>query len=311
MADDDVAKAADDEELLQDEKVVRQDDERQDETSPEIEAVARRLGWRPEDQFKGKGQWLPPGPYVEKVNTEIPVMRERLRYQDDQIAKRDREITNLTTTFTARFDEQSKVLGEVKTFYQSQAQQAYDRAARDIEAKKKAAVASADTAAYDDAEAERAALDRTKPVPVAAPVAAEADKPKPVEQPPPKVDPAAESWIKDNVSWYKPDLSDAVSGYAYARHAELLREKPELSLAANLAMVTEDVRATFPHKFENPKRTAAAAVAVPNGGGRPGKRGRTANDLPAEEKAMMDSFIKLIPGYTEAEFLKDYPWGSQ
>src|SRR3990167_11350041 len=89
MADDDVAKAADDEELLQDEKVVRQDDERQDETSPEIEAVARRLGWRPEDQFKGKGQWLPPGPYVEKVNTEIPVMRERLRYQDDQIAKRE------------------------------------------------------------------------------------------------------------------------------------------------------------------------------------------------------------------------------
>lgn len=60
------------------------------------EGFARRLGWRPREEFRGpQSQWLPVDLFLERVNNEIPVLRERLRYQDSIIQAHQQTISQL------------------------------------------------------------------------------------------------------------------------------------------------------------------------------------------------------------------------
>src|SRR3990167_10980336 len=50
----------------------------------EFEPRAKRMGWVPEDQFRGeKSRWVDAKTFVEKGENELPILRERLRRADE------------------------------------------------------------------------------------------------------------------------------------------------------------------------------------------------------------------------------------
>lgn len=63
----------------------------------DADARARRLGWRPPEEWnegasKGKrrpARFLSAEEYIEKCETDLPVLRERLRWLETELAERD------------------------------------------------------------------------------------------------------------------------------------------------------------------------------------------------------------------------------
>jgi len=78
---------------------------------------------------------------------------------------------------------------------------------------------------------------------------------------------------------------------------------------AQLAEVDRRIRAEFPAKFAkptNPNRRLPGAVE--GVGTAPRRSGKTYSDLPAEARAMCDSFVRDIKGFTKEKFVADYDW---
>jgi hypothetical protein len=123
------------------------------------EAFARRMGWRPETEWSGPEnrkpqRFLSADEYIKRVETEVPVLRERLRFYDDQVVKTTKKVEE----FGGTIKEQGEALKELLTRTKSAERSGYERAMQTKQAEMDAAVASADTAAYARAKAELRAI---------------------------------------------------------------------------------------------------------------------------------------------------------
>lgn len=269
------------------------------EPSPE-EARARRLGWRPKEEFNGRGSWLPADKYVEKIETEAPVLRERLRFQDDVIAKQQTRIDSLDT----RTKEMADLLRDMHGRTMSAEQRGFNRAREELEARMRQAVKEADEPAYDRAKADLEQLDKMRPA------APKTNGPQPNGQANGQagIAPETQAWIRDN-PWFEAD--DVMKAVAVTYNAKLFKEQPGLPLKDQLEKVREEVERRFPEKFANSQRAQATTVSQPSAQAprKPtGPKKRTAADLPEEHRKIMDRFIKLIPGYKADDYLRDYKW---
>jgi hypothetical protein len=84
---------------------------------------------------------------------------------------------------------------------------------------------------------------------------------------------------------------------------------PAASETQRLAETKRRVQAEFPHKFgANPRRDAAAAVNAPSGERTAPKPGKSIRDLPDDAQRELARFKKLIPGFTDKDFLESYEW---
>ena len=99
------------------------------------EAFARRLGWRPEAEWanapanRRPKSFITPSQYIEKLNAEVPILRDRLRQQDSQIV-------NLSTTVqenTRKLDETATVIRQMHESQKTQRERAYKAARADLE----------------------------------------------------------------------------------------------------------------------------------------------------------------------------------
>jgi hypothetical protein len=271
----------------------------------DVTGLATRLGWVPKEKYRGpEDKWLEAGDFVAKVEKEAPVLRERLRHQDAEIKKRDSQIND----FRSKFDEQGALIKELLETSRAAETRGYTRAREDIETRRKEAVANADVEAFQAAERDLADLEKTRaPKKPDASNDATPTRTNGTQQPV-QVSPAVSEWVKEN-SWFESDFE--LNGVAIGLNAKLIKEKPGLSEKERLDEVTRRVKERYPEMFENKARNAAAAVgtsSVPANNGSRNAKKKTVADLPEDAKVALARFKRLIPKYTDEQFLKDYKW---
>lgn len=271
----------------------------------DIEAKARRMGWRPRDEYRGPPEkWVSAEDYLERAETEFPVLQNRYNQLDAKTAKLERDNKELAD----KVSDASRALQEIHAQNERIKKEAYERARRDIKAEMRKAAEEGDPDAYAKKEAELEALEKEPPATTEKPAETTTD-----DQSGKKggLHPAVAQWISEN-DWYDSHVS--MKALANAEHSRLLKEEPGLTIEQNLAKVRAEVVRRFPEHFGNPRRDAPGAVGSPSDppGTRRRNGGPTYDALSKEDKAECDRFIKTynatnpkVP-MTRERWVKDY-----
>lgn len=297
--DDDLKTAASTEHDEEDDEAAAGDDDPggvADDEQALVEERARRLGWVPEDQWRGRpGAWVPASQFLDRVLANRPIFEERLEQMERRHATE-------TADLKQKIEESGEVLLEISERFKRADQAGYERARRQLEEEMESAVAEADTERFREAKGR---LDSLKP-PEPAKQPAKDDE-TPAKAPAAKPNPIVTEWVADN-PWFNKDM--VCHQMAEALHVELLRTHPHLSLRDNLDEVTRQVKERFPERFDNPRRRAPSTTTPPSGDrlARNGKRGRSYDDLPDDAKKACDKYCRTIPGYTREQYLAIYEW---
>ena len=274
-------------------------------TDTDVEARARSMGWKPKEEYRGPtGAWRDAATFVSKGENDLPILRERLRKQEQDLAairKGQDDATNVVLDLTERL--------------RTADERAYKKARERVLAEREQAVEAGDKSAFAAAERELAEIDETKPKPVT--------KPAPAA---PAIAPEVLDWVKDN-QWFETDGDMAEA--ARRIHGKLLKSQPHWSVAENLAEVTKRIRAAFPDNFPgdrapdpdaattddapppNPRRAQPASVAASTPtAARPNPKSIDAlfAALPPDEKAAFERYRKQIDSKPNAKPLTKEEW---
>lgn len=226
-----------------------------------IEERAARMGWVPQEKFRGdQAKWTDAATFVKNGEESLPILRERLR-----------------TMERANVDL-SKSVGEFKKMSDTAFERAYERAKRELETRIETAAEKGGAEGKAEVKAatkELTALETEKTQRDAAGAA----------------DPVFDGWAEQN-DWYKdPELRTEAEVEAFR-----LRRKGEKSEGVDfLEKVKDAMKKRFPEKFGNPRRNAGGQVERSGTGGdesttRGGKKGW--EHLPSEAKEAGERYIK-------------------
>lgn len=255
----------------------------------DIETRARVMGWKPLEEYRGPPHaWRDAAAFVERGETELPIMRQQNRKLTQDVEKLREDQGHAVT-----------LIRDLTDRFRTADQRAYDRARADILAERKAAVEAGDTAAFDRAEARLADTEKTAPKPVpTAPAANGAGVPVEVIE-----------WSVDN-PWFETDPT--LKAVAMSYHNLLLAREPTLSLTANLAKVTAEVQRRYPDRFPAPGRKNGFREVPDEGNPRRDQPGDVTSSsaprtptradaksfatLPADSKANFRRYKKMLEG---------------
>ncbi len=305
-----------DDEPLEDEIEAPEDDihDPEAERIAQIEAEARRGGWRPQEEYRGPpGQWRTAEEFLKRGQDILPMVRKDLIRERERGTKMEEEIKALRQTV----DEQKLAMDDLLKMARTASESGYKRALEELKAKKRQAAQAGDIAgvvAIDDqiSEVEEARADAVPPPREAAPAP---KNPQPV---PPRVDPAVERFVSEN-PWFNTDqvLHKAME----TEHMALLQDAPGLSLEENLDRAKEAVMARYPRKFgitekndddappPPPRRNGVNPPSPPSGGGRRPATGIASIEDPQERAMAQQAFNRTkrqIPDITEVEWFAIY-----
>lgn len=248
---------------------------------PQVEAEARKLGWVPQEEFRGdKTKWIDASEFVERGQRVLPFVKMQNKRLEDMVARQARELEGLKNQLNASkkdFDEMREVHRE----------EIIERVA---EAKKQIRAQMKDARANDDVDREmdlREQLDDLTASEKAAKTELEGSKNR--SEPgddsaqtveiPPEVIAWQQKYPQFNTD---PDFTDQVLLYA----RKVKRENPTLTgqpfLDAVSALVDGEKGGESPRK--------QSKVEGGRGGSGVGRttNGRTYESLPAEAKAVCD-----------------------
>ncbi len=243
---------------------------------PSMEDRARDMGWRPKEEFKGdESRWVDADTFVKKGEEILPIIKANAKKTE---AERDALKTEMATL--------KKDVAEFRKYHTQTEKRAYERAIRDLEERQAEAVEANDLKSVREITKEIASLSQDVRTDDTGDVYATPDHAK-----------AVSSWKSENL-WFGSDA--AMTGAANAIATEL--ERQGVKGADQLVEVAKRIRAEFPHKFENERRKAPAAV---EGATPPRKAGKTWADLPPEARSTADRWVKsgLV---TKETYLRDY-----
>lgn len=241
---------------------------------PEIEERARRMGWAPQDEFKGDPKrWVDAETFVQRGEEIMPILKANLRQFERDNA------------------ELKKTLSDLTDHLQRADARAYQRALKDIKDQQRKAAESGDVETYDRLEREAQGVLKE----------AAQERRQPRQEGGQDVHPDALAWREEN-PWFTRD--EEMATFAAAQHELLLQTKPGLTMKENLAEVTRAVKKAYPEKFTNPRRNTTQAVEG-NPGTRRGGNGKSYDALPPDAKAACDRLVKQ--GVLKREdYVKDY-----
>lgn len=246
------------------EKVV---DKVDDKDPPDTEEKARKMGWTPKDEFRGDpDKWRGAKEFVERGENMLPIVREKVRRQEQQIA------------------ELRQTIGELAEHNTKTEQKAFQRAYRELKAQQLQAVSTGNAAAYAQVDRAIDALQKEA-----------AESPR-VSLPNPGADPEYKAWEEKN-RWAVTDKESAAYAESYAEY--MRKTGSSLTGSEFLEKVTEAVKKQFPDKFRNPRRDNAASVEGNSNVSQ--KSGKSYADLPADAKAACDRFVKNSDGKMKRE----------
>jgi len=240
-----------------------------------IEEAAKRMGWVPEDKFKGdKDRWIGAEKFVERGENELPIMRERMRKMDGTIVGLNSTISGMKDTFGKFQEHQAGV-----------SKRAYEKGMKDITNRQREAVEKGDTDSFDKAEKEKEDLVLETPVVDSSAAAAEFNQ-----------------WVAGNTWFNEPDLQKYASTMSV-----YIQDQTGLTGTKLYDEVKKEVELRFPDRFDNKKRGAPTTVV--GDGETPVKPEKQSfGNLPKDAQEICKQFIKDIPGYTKEQYLKDYQW---
>lgn len=259
----------------------------QHQAGPEIVARARRMGWLPEDEYKGDaGNWRTAEKFIERGESEAAIAKERNRALDRELAESHKTTKDLRDTLEQFKDHHGKV-----------EQRAYDRALKDIKAKQRQAVEEGDIEAFDEAakEADQLRDDATTAAKTEEKPANGADTDQPEN-------PNFAPWQREN-AWYGDDIE--MTAYADSISQTVARVVggfgPEF-----YGRLTQEMKKKFPDRTGNARRRAPASVeGAGDGTNARGGGGKSYADLPPEAKQACESFVKQ--GLLKQEdYVRDY-----
>lgn len=287
-------------------------------------ARAKRIGWVPESEWKGKNPpkhgFMSAKEYIARGEQLLPIAIARNATLDAKLAKADetsRALAGKLDEATRRLEE---VGGVVRTLHKQNVEtrkQAYERARADILAEQVRAAGEANPERVQKLQRDLDALDKGKPTDAELATDDGAGKGKGEDEAgerrtaaadddagkgKPKVSPAAQAWVDAN-PWF--NASPKLNGAAIEQHDENL--KAGMTEAESFEKLTEQIKEQFPERFENPARRSAPAVARP-GGKSPPKKTKTFDDLPKEAKDAYREIARHDPKYTKEDYVKDYIW---
>lgn len=247
--------------------------------APPVEDRARDMGWAPKDDWRGDpDKWVDAAEFVRRGDEVLPIVRAEKKKLEASLAKAEGEIAEMKATFR-----------EFKKHHTATNQRAYERAIKDLQERQAEAVEAGDLRAVRETTKE--IVDLTSQI--KAPETEEADPYKT-----PDHAKTVNAWKGEN-PWFESD--SVMTAAAHAIGAEL--ERSGVRGADQLAEVAKRIRAEFPHKFQNERRAAPAAVEGASAPAR--KAGKTWADLPPEARATAERWVKqgLV---TKETYVRDY-----
>lgn len=257
-------------------------------TEREVKAAASARGWVPKGAFKGDpDKWIDAPAFLERAENEMPLLKANLRKMEKQYEESRKETKKL-----------HELLKDVVANTNAQADRAVEQAIAKLKEERKQAAKEGDTDKVERLSEQIEDVKATKPVKAEK----KEEKPEPTQLPEEFND-----WLDEN-KWFKE--SKRMNKYAEGVWQEAVESNEagfnSLSLKAQLAFITKEVKKEFPDKFGNPRRREAAAVeGAGNGNMRGGGKGY--EDLPQEAKDICNKLVaqKVL---TRDEYVKNYRW---
>ncbi len=235
----------------------------------DIETRARTMGWRGKDEFKGdEKDFIDASEFVRRSEEIAPIMRATN-------AKLEKKVQQLERTLEKFAEHHSKT-----------EQRAYARAMAELEARQAEAVEANDVAAVRQITKEITDLEKD------AARGAKASEPQDDED-------AFEEWKAAN-PWFEKD--EALQAAAIGIGEKIKNDFPDP--VKQRAEIAKRVKAAFPEKFTNPRRSQPSAVE--GAGSAPRTTGKSFADLPPDAKAICLEFERDIKGFKRDQYVKDY-----
>lgn len=211
--------------------------------NPEVERLAREMGWKPESEWKGdppKGGFVAADEFINRGERIIPIINGRLKRSEEEKSRLSAELEAVKRDHAdnvKRIERMSKVALE----------QQREQLVSQYEARKEAAVETGDKDAFRQAQRDQNEALKKLDERLAEPKEETEKKTKQPELPR-DIQEVVTGWITTN-SWYNTD--EEMQALANARHMKLLKEKPGLSLSENLKEVRAYVAKRFPEAFNS------------------------------------------------------------
>jgi hypothetical protein len=234
--------------------------------APDLEAKARRMGWKPKSEFRGDG-FVDAEEFVRRGEEELPVLRERLRKQDTQIAEMGQTMKKLVTT------------------QRRQIEKAVEQAVGALRTERRQAIEDGDADRVEEIdqqiEERRKELDDEP---------GEADDDDPADpakgQEKPVVTEDMKAWYGRN-AWF----DQRQNPQAFALAVATFETAPGTDVD-KLKAVDGEVRKRFPELFPRSARKASPVEGGNPPAGDAPKSGPRWADMPAEEREIADQLIK-------------------
>lgn len=267
-----------DEELKDDLTEDQVEAEEQAETSeapdPELEAEARKYGWRDKGEFTlAPDGWVDATRFMELPSTQLKMTRDLKRELERELKARNENDARLERTAQTALEK-----------VRQQERERYEQQLREIEAQKRAAVEMADTDAFDRAERARQGLRAPEVEPV--------QKQEPV----PDYITKAE-WLKDPHAYQ-------FAFNAIEKNPVIQGLPPERQIAWAEAETKKFFPELFPAEQEQPQQQRSARVDSGGLGFRPRTKG--ADDLPQDARKVGEMYVKEGIYKSISDYAKDY-----
>ncbi len=257
-------------------------------SAADLEAEARAAGWRPKEEWDGRGEWRDAAEFLAVRENNLALKRKEVDHLKGEIAKLKREVKKLTIA----------------------EQRAYSSALADIKAEMEQAVETGDVAAFRAADKKMEELRQEATADIAAIPGGE----DPQEQ---------FDAFREMHNWYdKANLASATETEIEARlYADRLADRwakegrqQTMKPSEFFAAIAEATLKKFP--LLKMKAARAKPASDVSGGSRPGAAAKAKSfaNLPAEAKAQADRFFKMgvIKAKDIAEarekYVRDYQW---
>lgn len=185
------------------------------------EQQAERLGWVPQERYKGRKPWVDAEEYLAQLEEDSP----KLRHVNEKLL---RKVESLESTTRELISHHEREVAATR-------QEAYDRAAADISAKHAQAVAAGDVDGASRAMKAQQALDKqiSNPPAAAKPSLSAEDQE------------AIAEFKEQNAGWFEVDPE--MTKFAQDYETALMRKG--VSLAERLRMTAEKVQRRYPQEF--------------------------------------------------------------
>jgi hypothetical protein len=289
------------------------------------EARARRMGWIPETDWDDASmerkpkKFLSADEYIDKVESDLPILRERNRFLDQTVAKQDNKLDQMSTqlkTAAERLEDLGQLVESLNEQNKQIGQRAYEAARRDLEAVKRRAVAEADEATYDEADRRLEELQRhrneqqtrRREDPEETQRQRSETERKPAQQQQTQqqtqISQKAQGWLDDN----KPLMADPVTNaIAVALHTQDLARG--VSEEDSFRTLTDRIKKEVPHKFNNGRREEPSTVATTSPPRRDAKK-KGFDSLPQNAKETYERLARYYESkgkkYTPEQYAQTY-----